>query len=68
MEGWEGNRREDWGWVWGVDCGEPEEMLIRAGAVSVSVSAPRVEDTRPSALTSIPTPDTTTVGLAIHQH
>lgn len=27
-------------------------MLIRAGAVSVSVSGPRVEDTRPSPLTS----------------
>ena len=31
-------------------------MLIRAVAVSVSVSEPRVEDTRPSPLTS---PDTT---------
>ena len=36
--------------------GRQEEMLIRAVAVSVSVSEPRVEDTRPSPLTS---PDTT---------
>ena len=36
--------------VVGVECGGQEEMLIRAGAVSVS--EPRGEDTRPSPLTS----------------
>ena len=36
--------------VWGK-AGQ-EEMLIRAGAVSVSVSGPRVEDTRTSPFTS----------------
>ena len=36
----------------GLWAGGQEEMLIRAVAVSVSVSEPRVEDTRPSPLTS----------------